>query len=130
AQDVRVRGQLAARRRPDLVQRAGEVARRREHVRRRLALPPSVLAVAARAPPVVDRLAGMPLPLPSPCPLTPGRGGGAGEGAGGGEDRNGRDPRSRCAPPRTRRCATVSADDALRLPRPRPRSEEHTSELQ
>src|SRR6266853_104515 len=57
-QQVRVGWELAARRRADLVQPAGEVARPREHVRRRRAVAGPAIAVTARAPLHVDRFPG------------------------------------------------------------------------
>src|SRR5438034_110355 len=58
AQHVLVRGQLAARGRADLVDRAGEIARPGQHVRRRRPIPGARVAVTAGAPFHIDALAG------------------------------------------------------------------------
>src|SRR5204862_4722904 len=50
AQEVRVGGELAARRRADLIDGAGEVARRRDHVLRARAVAGTIVAVTAGAP--------------------------------------------------------------------------------
>src|SRR6266852_3553426 len=57
-QQIRVGWELAARRRADLIQPAGEVARAREHVRRGRAVASPAIAVTARTPLHVDRFAG------------------------------------------------------------------------
>ena len=57
AHQVRVGGQLSAGRRADLVDRAGEVARPRQHVVRRFALAVSLIAVTSRAPFYVNHFA-------------------------------------------------------------------------